>query len=104
MINRIWNGIVQKGQEPSYLEHLKESTIPSMKELDGFRGIQILSTSVDDGTEFCVISQWESLAHIHQFAGKKIDVAVVPDEAAKLMVRFDTNVRHFESEIDLRLE
>lgn len=96
MISRHWKGVAKKERADEYIDHLKRETFPALKKIDGFIAAQILSREVNNGVEFLVITQWKSLKVIHQFAGKNIDVAVVPKLVQDIMVRYDPTVTHYE--------
>jgi heme-degrading monooxygenase HmoA len=78
-----------------YLRHLRTETIPALKAISGFKGFSILRRVVKEGTEFLIITRWENLASIQQFAGIDHDAAVVPDSIKAIMVRYDNRVAHY---------
>lgn len=96
MISRQWHGIVKAGFENAYIRHLQVETFPAMRNLPGFLGVSILRRAVSGGTQFLIVSRWESLDAIHAFAGERIESAVVPHKARDMMVSFDQSVRHYE--------
>ncbi len=96
MILRKWSGIVKAGLEKEYIDHLKNSTFPSLMKLDGFIVARIMSRKVNKGTEFCITTEWESIESIRAFSGSNTTVAVVPPEAKQLMVSYDKEVKHYE--------
>jgi hypothetical protein len=51
---------------------------------------------VPEGVEFLIITEWETLDAIKQFAGEKIEVAVVPKLVQEIMVKYDEYVSHYE--------
>ncbi len=104
MISRQWKGVVETGNEQLYIDYLKQFTFPKLTKLSGFVNAQILHQTVEQGTEFLIITRWESLDDIRAFAGDVITTAVVPDEVQKLMVTFDRHVSHYEIEFELRQE
>jgi hypothetical protein len=96
MISRHWKGVAKKERADEYIDHLKMETFPTLKKLNGFISAQILSRDVTNGVEFLVVTQWKSHEVIHQFAGKDIDVAVVPKLVQDIMVQYDPTVTHYE--------
>jgi len=98
VISRHWKGIAKPGQAEAYVEHLKSDTLPTLSRISGFVRATILKRPVDAGTEFQVITVWESLSSIHSFAGSPVDVAVVPAAVRAMMVSYDTHVVHYEIE------
>jgi hypothetical protein len=45
--------------------------------------------------EFLVVTEWENIEAIQEFAGGNADIAVVPQVAQDMMVRYDPVVRHY---------
>lgn len=98
MIERHWIGVTHKDRAEAYIRHLREHLFPRLRHLNGFAGASILHRDVGDGTEFRIITRWESMDVIRAFAGDDISVAVVHADAQALMVRYDDFVTHYQSE------
>lgn len=96
MIERHWKGIARVAEADAYTDHLLTETFPKLKTISGFTGASILKRPVDDGVEFLVITRWNSMDAIVQFAGERADTAVVPDKVKKMMVSFDASVAHYD--------
>jgi len=96
MISRHWAGVVKRGLEHHYINHLERETFPSLARLPGFVSASILRRSVDDGIEFRIVTVWRSLDAIRAFAGDDLEAAVVPPVAAAMMVRYDRRAVHYE--------
>ena len=56
----------------------------------------VLSRSVPGGTEFRIVTEWESLEAIRAFAGSRVEAAVVPSQVQELMASYDSEVVHYE--------
>jgi len=98
MIERHWKGTTHAHEAQHYIAHLLNDTFPKLQAIAGFRGSSILKREVPDGVEFLIITRWESLEAIRQFAGDSLTTAVVPDVARKMMHHFDPEAVHFEVE------
>ena len=96
MIERHWKGVTKPDRDQEYIEHLENKTFVHLKSLSGFRSTKILARKLDHGTEFLIISVWDNLDSITQFSGSDYEKAVVPKEAAEMMVHFDSHVTHYE--------
>jgi len=96
MISRHWKGLAKTEFADAYRKHLTTDTFPKLSRIDGFVGASILTRVVDRGTEFLVITVWESLQAIEQFAGVPSDVAVVPETVQAMMIEYDEKVIHYE--------
>lgn len=96
MISRQWCGVAKRASADAYVSHLKNATFPHLASLAGFRGASILRRDVPAGVEFRIVTLWDSLDAIRQFAGDELDTAVVPDNVKALMIEYDRNVAHYE--------
>jgi heme-degrading monooxygenase HmoA len=96
VISRHWKGIVKPGQAEAYIDHLKSATFPKLASIPGFLSASILRREVEAGTEFQIVTVWDSLDAIRSFAGPKADVAVVPAGVQALMSAYDPHVVHYE--------
>ena len=96
MIERHWKGIARKERANEYVAHLRNDTFKEIKKIKGFISASILKRDLSEGVEFLVITKWETLEVIRQFAGDKIETAVVPKLVQDIMLKYDKNVRHYE--------
>jgi len=95
MIERHWSGIVRAGRADDYVRHLEGETFPTLRALPGFVRGRILRRDVGEGTEFRIVTVWESLDAVRAFAGDEVELAVVPELVQRMMVRFDPRVTHY---------
>ena len=96
MISRHWKGIARREDADRYVAHLKSDTFPKLASLAGFVRASILRREVPTGTEFQVVTVWESLQAIQAFSGADVEAAVVPPVAQAMMVEFDRRAAHYE--------
>ena len=96
MISRHWKGIAKREEADRYVAHLKSDTFPKLASLTGFVRASILRREVASGTEFQVVTVWESLQAIQAFSGADAEVAVVPSVVQAMMVEFDPRAAHYE--------
>ena len=96
MISRHWKGLCKREDAGRYVEHLKRETFPQLATLPGFVRATILRRELADGTEFQVVSVWQSLAAIEAFAGRSVEGAVVPAAVQAIMLSYDQSVAHYE--------
>ena len=85
MISRHWTGITRPDRAEDYLRHLRHDTFPGLSAVPGFVRASVLQRDVGDGTEFRVVTVWESLAAVRGFAGPDPDEAVVPPAVRAMM-------------------
>jgi heme-degrading monooxygenase HmoA len=96
MIARHWRGVAHADTADAYLDHLRRSTLPEIREISGFRGAYVLRGPGGDEVEFVVITLWNSRESVETFAGQDLEAAVVPDEARRLLARFDERVELYD--------
>jgi len=64
MISRHWKGTARPGQADAYVDHLETETFPRLAAIPGFVRASILRRPVEAGTEFQIVTVWESLESI----------------------------------------
>jgi heme-degrading monooxygenase HmoA len=101
MITRNWTGVIKPEHADDYLTHLQNDTFKKLSAIKGFLNASILKRVVTDGIEFLVVTYWDNMDAIRQFAGESADIAVVPKIAQEMMVRYDPVVRHYEEVLTL---
>ena len=100
MISRHWRGVAHNDRVEDYIDYLREDTFEKARDIDGFITGHILTRKLGAGTEFLVITEWENMASIREFAGHEPEVAVITDFVKEIMIEYDSNVRHYNMERD----
>ena len=96
MIARHWRGWTKPGDADSYERLLKETVLPQLKQISGYRGGYVLRHDGAEESEFVVINFFESLAAVRAFAGENYTVAVFEPEARRLLSRVEPEAMHYE--------
>ncbi len=96
MIARIWHGCTKKEYFDKYSEFLKEKAIPDYKNTKGFIKFIFLRNIKDNKAHFELITFWENLETIKNFAGEKYEKAKYYPEDSKFLLDFEENVIHYE--------
>ena len=96
MILRAWRGYASPGSAETYPRHVLDRVRPQLEGLAGFRGLYLLRRLSDSEIEYQVLTLWDSMDAIRAFAGPTLEHAVVEPEARAVLVRFDSEVRHYE--------
>ena len=96
MIVRIWRGQATIENADAYYRHVTGTVFPALASIRGHRGAYLLRRETDGRVEFLVLTLWESMEAVRQFAGEDIETAVVEPEARAVLAEFDTFARHFE--------
>ena len=96
MIARHWRGFARADRANDYEAHLRETTFPSLTRLEGFVDASILKRPAGNGVEFLIVTRWQSMEAIRQFAGTDVEAAVVPAEVGEMMIDYDRRVAHYE--------
>ncbi len=96
MILRMWRGRANPVNADAYIEHAKQRVIPVLGKSKGYRGAYIVRRILDATAEVVVLTFWESMAAVRQFAGTHPEKAVVEPEAKAVLSDFDRVVSHFE--------
>jgi heme-degrading monooxygenase HmoA len=95
MIERHWRGIALREKAEDYVLHLNDETFKQLKGIRGFKGASVLSREVKEGTEFLIVTRWESLDAVRKFAGDDYETAVVPGVVNDMMVTYESRATHY---------
>ena len=75
---------------------LKETVIPGLQELAGYRGGHILRRDAGDEVEFVVLNFFDSVEAVKKFAGENYTVPVFEPAARALLSRVEEFATHYE--------
>jgi len=96
LILRMWRARATAEKSGEYVQHATNKVFPTLRAIAGHRGAYLLRRAVDDAVELVVLTLWESMEAVRQFAGKEPEKAVVEPEARAVLTSFDDSVTHFE--------
>jgi len=71
MISRNWRGLARPEEANNHLRHLRNDTFPQLSHIPGFVSASILRRPTALGVEFVIVTTWESMDAIRQFAGER---------------------------------
>jgi heme-degrading monooxygenase HmoA len=97
MIARHWRGWTTARNADAYETVLKNTVLPGLKAIQGYRGGYVLRREVENQeVEFVVVNLFESLDAVKRFAGPDFAVAVFEPEARRLLSRVEPLAAHNE--------
>ncbi len=96
MIARTWAGATRAADADAYLGYLHATGLAAYQATPGNRGVLALRRIAGDRAEFLLLTLWDSVEAIQQFAGNDIDRAVFYPEDDRFLVARDERVNHYE--------
>jgi len=100
MIARTWRGVTRASDAERYADYVEATGMLAFSETPGNVGALLMRRPVDvngsAGTEFLVISLWDSMDAVKRFAGAEPSKAVFYPEDDAFLVGRDLHVEHFE--------
>lgn len=98
-IKRIWHGWTTPENADKYRMLLHDQVFPGIeaKNIPGYLGIELLRREHDDEVEFITIMIFESIQNVIDFQGEDYTRCYVPDEAQKVLKRWDQVSSHYET-------
>jgi antibiotic biosynthesis monooxygenase (ABM) superfamily enzyme len=97
MITRLWRGWTTPGNADAYERFLLGDLFPSMREIPGFRGADILRRLEHDEVALITLTRFDSLAATKAFAGDDYETPVLEPQALALLARYERRALHFET-------
>ena len=104
-IIRTWKGYTTKENAPIYEDMLINEVFPTVKKngVDGLEKVSISTQEKEDETEFFLVLQFKSLDDVKKFAGENYQQAYIPENARKVLSRYDKTAEHYELKDELIL-
>ncbi len=96
MIARIWHGRTHASHYEEYSEFLRKVAIPDYSKTDGFVRLTFLRRLEGDVAHFTLITFWENLQVIRNFAGDDYEKAKYYPEDEHYLLEFEEKVVHYE--------
>ena len=96
MIARIWHGKTTKANYEAYTQLMKRLAIPDYEKTEGFKGLRFLRRIQGNEAHFQLISFWENLEVIKNFAGRDYEKAKYYPEDKAYLLEFEESVQHWE--------
>jgi len=102
MIARIWHGKTNIENYESYTKFLKAVAIPDYQKTSGFKGLSFLRNIKGGEGHFNLITYWEDLESIKNFAGVEYTKAKYYPEDDDFLLEFEEEVQHLQKQIPHR--
>ena len=96
MIARVWHGKTSSEKFDAYAEFLKEVAIPDYQKTKGFVKLTFLKRIQNGEGHFTLITFWENLEVIKNFAGDDYEKAKYYPEDDAFLIEFEEKVVHYE--------
>lgn len=96
MIARIWHGRTRAQYFEEYTDFMKAVAIPDYQKTEGFIKLSFLRRIEEDIAHFTLITYWENLKVIKNFAGEDYEVAKYYPEDKQFLLEFEEKVVHHE--------
>lgn len=88
-----------------YEDMLIYEVFPEVKRkgIDGLEKVSISTLKTEDEVEFFLVLQFDSLDAVKSFAGENYKKAYIPDNAKRVLLRYDATAQHFDLKKELIL-
>jgi heme-degrading monooxygenase HmoA len=99
---RSWSARATPEGAESYRRHFEDEVQPRLRGVSGQLGALLLRRDHEHEAELVVLTFWESLDAMREFAGADTKTAVVAPEARAVLKDYDHEVRILEVLVDAR--
>jgi len=96
MIARIWHGKTSIENYEEYTEFLRTVAIPDYRKTIGFKFLSFLRQIKEKEGHFTLITYWENLEVIKNFAGSNFEKAKYYPEDDQFLLEYEEKVQHHE--------
>jgi len=101
MIARIWRGWAAASSADDYQRHYETAVTDHLRKVSGFVEARLLRHVDGEAVMFTSVVIFRDLAAVHTFAGDRPDLAVVEDDARRILLRWDEYVAHHDVAVQL---
>ncbi|GIL38797.1 hypothetical protein [Roseiterribacter gracilis] len=102
MIVRAWHGWTRRDDADRYAQFLEHEFLPAAEAIPGLRGAQILRRDDGDEVAFLILTHFETIDAIREFAGTDWEAAHIAPQAMQWLTRFDRRCAHYEQAYERR--
>ena len=96
MIARTWHGAVPVEKADAYHDYLLETGVPDYQATPGNRGVYVFRRTDGDTTHFLLLTLWDSLDVIREFAGDDVERARYYPEDEAYLLELEPTVTHYD--------
>lgn len=96
MIARTWHGMVPTPKKEAYYKYLRKTGLRDYCSIKGNLGLQVLQRDEQNTTHFFLITFWDSIESIKEFAGEQFAKARYYPEDREYLLELEPLVEHFE--------
>lgn len=96
MIARTWHGVTPVAKADDYLDLMRTVAIPDYQAIPGNRGVYVMRRIEGETAHFLLLTLWDSVDAIRQFAGDDMDKAKYYDFDADYLLELEPTVTHYE--------
>lgn len=104
-ILRVWRGWTTIENASIYEDMLIQEVFPAVKSkgVQGPEKVSISTKRKKNTVEFFLILQFDSLDSVKAFAGENYETAYIPENAKRVLLRYDERAEHYEFRQELLL-
>ena len=96
MIARTWRGRTPAAQADEYVSYLEKTGVKDLEATPGNKGVFVFRRIEGEIAEFLMMSLWESMEGVREFAGPDPERAVYYPEDKEFLLELEPNVTHYD--------
>lgn len=104
-IIRTWRGWTTIENVSIYEEMLINEIFPAIKKkgIEGLEKVNISTQEKNDDVEFFLVLQFDCIKSVKIFAGDDYEIAYIPDNVQRVLLRYEKSANHYEFKRELIL-
>ena len=96
MIVRMWHGRVDASKGDAYAAFMKKHAVADYGSVDGLRKLLFLRRDETEETHFLLVTHWDSMEAVKQFAGERPEKAKYYPEDDRFLLEKEETVALYE--------
>ncbi len=95
MIARTWTCTCPPKHKNGFLDHLRKTGIHDASAVPGYMGAKVMQKSTSQKVEITLVTFWQSMKHIQDFAGSDVTRAKLYPGDEQFEIAPDNTVKHY---------
>jgi len=96
MIARFWSGLTPQSKAEEYFTYLKDTGVKDAQSIKGNKGVLVLRRLGEGHAEYLVISLWDSMDAVREFAGDQIETSRYYPSDREYLLNLEPEVTHYD--------
>jgi heme-degrading monooxygenase HmoA len=96
VIARVFHGVTTKHKKAGFIRQLERTGLKDFANMRGNKGAYVFARDLGGNTDFMIVSFWDSIDAVKQFAGVDVEKTRFYLNDEDFMLEFEPKIKHYE--------